>query len=137
MASPAIAPNQAQDVPLELFGVTVTEIPPADLPEGLSPLTRDVVFLPGTVQSRPGLKKLFNAAVSPATSVVYQKSYVQPNGLPLTLILTSDGKLWSEDVTNGTISQIGSTTPASVGVLYGQSVSAFGREYIALSDLNH
>lgn len=133
MSSPNLAP-QMVDVPLDLFGGTDTELAPSDLPEGLSPDNQDVIFIPGEVDSRPGLSKLFNTPFLSGTgSVLYQKSYVQPNGNPLNLYLTSDGSLWVEDVglTPGVYGQIG-TVPKH---LYGQSVSAFGREYIAFSDL--
>lgn len=129
MATPAIA----VDVTLSLFGGMDTEISPSDIPEGLSPDNQDMIFLPGDTSSRAGLHKEFPEPFPGGVSVVYQKSYVQPNNQALTLILTSDGKLWMEDVTNSpyTKTQIGSV-PAG---LYAQSVSAFGREYIAFSDL--
>lgn len=132
-APPIIAP--AIDVTLTLFGGMDTELSPSDVPEGLSPDNQDMVYAPGSTGSRPGLHKLFATPFPNNVSVVYAKSYVQPNGTPLTLILTSDGKLWVEDIANspGTYTQIGSTVPG----LYAQSVSAFGREYIAVSDLLH
>lgn len=124
------------EVTLSLFGGTDTEISPPDLPEGLSPDNQDMIFLPGDTSSRPGLKKLFAAPLTiGGVSVLYEKSYVQPNQETLNLYLTSDGVIWVEDVdsTPGVTTQI-STVPAG---LYGQSVSAFGREYLAFSDLLH
>ena len=136
MASPALAPPQVIDVTLSLFGGRKTDIAPADCPEGLSPDEQDNVFLPGDVQSRPGLARLFAPGqLTPGTSVFYAKTYVQPNGDPLTLILTSDGKLWVEDVGNAPgVAAALATVPQG---LYAQSVTAFGREYIAFSDLLH
>jgi len=131
MATPAIA----VDVTLSIFGGTDTEISPSDVPEGLSPDNQDMIFLPGDTSSRGGLHKEFPIPFPGGVSVVYQKTYVVPSGGALTLILTSDGKLWVEDVvtTPETYEQIG-TVPAG---LYAQSVSAFGSEYIAFSDLLH
>ena len=135
MATSALAPPQLVEVPLSLFGGNKTDIAPADCPEGISPDNQDGIFLPGVWSSRPGLQRLFENQLSPGTSILYAKTYVQPNNNPLTLVLTSDGKLWVEDVVNSPYiaSQIGLTTPG----LYAQSCSAFGREYMAFSDLLH
>lgn len=122
-------------VPLSLFSGLVTELAVPDLPEGLSPDNQDIVYLPGSVGSRPGLHKVYASAISGNVTVVYQKTYVQPNGQPLNLILDSAGNLWKEDVTNapGTLVSLGNV-PAGT---YAQSCSAFGREYIAISDGIH
>lgn len=136
MSTPALAGPQTAEITLSLFGGTDTELSPSDIPEGLSPDNQDLIFLPGDTSSRPCLHKLFNVPFPGGVSVVYEKSYVQPNGDPLTLILTSDGKLWVEDVANspGVATQIPAIVPPG---LYAQSISAFGREYIAVSDLLH
>lgn len=137
MASPAQAAPSVE-VNLSLFGGTDTEVAPSDLPEGLSPDNQDVIFLPGEVASRPCLRRMFPTAFPGGVSVTYAKTYVQPNGRPLTLVLTSDGKLWKEDVVFSAFdrTQIGSVPPTFSGT-YAQSISAFGREYIAFSDLLH
>lgn len=128
------------DVPLSLFGGLNTELQPPDIPEGVSPDNQDVVYLPGSVDSRPCLHKIFATAFPvvpplPEPTVMYGKTYVQPNNNPLNLYLDSNGIFYQEDVVNtpGTYSQVGTTTPG----LYAQSVTAFGREYIAFSDLLH
>lgn len=132
----AIAPPApAIDVTLSLFGGTDTEIAAPDLPEGLSPDNQDMIFFPGEVASRPGLRKLYSPAIEAGVSVLYQKTFVQPNGDPLTLILTSDGLFWREDVAFPGI--LGLTVVRVPAGLYAQSVTAFGREYIAFSDLLH
>src|SRR6267154_1885328 len=129
MGSQAILP-QVVDVTLSLFGGRKTDIAPSDCPEGLSPDEQDNVFLPGDVQSRPGLARLFalgklNSGLVDSgvtfPSVLYEKTYVQPNNQPITLILTSDGQLWAELVATGAgnPSVIGSV-PAG---LYAQSVT--------------
>ena len=141
MASPAqAAPPQIVDVPLALFGGTHTGVAPPDLPEGLSPDSQDMAFVPGEAFTRPCLAALWGTGnpkkrMAPAGNVamLYCKTYVQPNGDALTLALDAAGNLWVEDVGNspGTASQLAAVT-AGISAL---SASAFGREYIAFSDL--
>jgi hypothetical protein len=125
----------AVDVALQVFGGKNSELAPPNLPEGASPDNQDVAFLPGSVFSRPGLHKLFATPLPTNATVVYAKSYIQPNGNPLNLYLDSNGILWKEDVTAspGTYSQLLQTQPGS----YAKSCTAFGREYIAISDGQH
>lgn len=122
------------DVPLSLFGGLDTELSPPDLPEGISPDCEDVIFLPGSVSSRPGLHKAY-PAISGNPTLTYLKTYLQPNGSPLNLFLDSAGTFWKEDVTAnpGALVQIGTVVSGS----YAKSVTAFGREYIAVSDGEH
>jgi hypothetical protein len=137
MASPVLAPPDVKDVTLSLFAGLKTDIAPSDAPEGLSPDTQDGIYLPGEWISRPGLSRLFGTGVlTPGTSVLYEKTYVQPNDQPVTLALTSDGILWAEDFDvfgAGNVNALNEIPPG----LYAQSVSAFGREYLAFSDLLH
>jgi len=99
-------------VPLSLFSSLITELSPPDLPEGASPDNQDIVYLPGSVGSRPGVTRQLSVPLpgTPTPTIVYLKTYVQQNGNPLTLILDSNGVLWQEDVVNspGTVTQIGS-----------------------------
>lgn len=121
------------DVPLSLFGGTDSELAPSDCPEGVSPDNQEVMFLPGEVFSRWGLHGVLNSPTG--HPILYTKTYVQPNDAPLTLFLDSTGTLYMEDVQNspGAKSSIFTVSPG----LYAQSVTAFGREYIAFSDLLH
>ena len=121
------------DVPLSLFGGTDSELAPSDCPEGVSPDNQEVMFLPGEVFSRWGLSGVLESPTG--APILYTKTYKQPNDDPLTLFLDSSGTLYVEDVGNspGTYSDVFTVTPG----LYAQSVSAFGREYIAFSDLLH
>lgn len=131
----------AVEVPLSTFGSLVTEMSPPDLPEGVSPDNQDVVYAPGGVSSRPGLQKIFGtpfAAGGPAglvPTVTYAKSYVTPTGDIKNLFLDSNGVLWVEDFSNtpGVYTKLFTSTPGS----YAKSVTAFGREYIAISDGLH
>jgi hypothetical protein len=126
-------PEKLVDIPLSLFAGTASELSPSDCPEGVSPENQDVVFLPGSVGSRPCLHKLFTT--STGVAILYEKTYIQPNGDPLTMLLDANGQIWYEDVGNnpGVKVALATTTPG----LYAQSVSALGREYVAFSDLIH
>lgn len=121
----------AIDVPMSLFGGLNTELSPPDIPEGVSPDNQDVAFLPGNVMCRPRLEKILTTPDG-TTSIVYVKTFSQPNGTTLTLYLDSTGALWQENV----------NTNPGVGVLlnalnapsiYAQSVSFLGREYLAFN----
>src|SRR5580700_1282147 len=137
MGSAALAPPQVADVTLALFAGTKLDITPSDCPEGISPDTQDGIYLPGGWMGRPGLAKLYaTGQLTAGTSVLYEKTYIQPNNDPLTLILTSDGKLWVEDVGNSP-EELNSIWQVEPAALYAQSVTADGREYIAFSDLIH
>lgn len=123
------------DVPLTLFQGLNTEVAPSDVPQGQSPDNQDVVFKPGSVASRPCLSRLFLTPMPDGATVVYAKTYVQPSGDPLNLFLDSNGFLWKEDVNNspGTYTEITRVPPGSIAV----SETAFGREYLAISDGEH
>jgi len=126
-------PGSSIDVPCELFSGLNTELAPSDLPEGVSPDNQDVVFLPGSVQTRPGMHKLFNPAL--ATAPAWWKTFVQPNEDPLTLIY-DNLNLLVEDVNNspGTVSTVWSRMPNNAVM---KSATAFGSEWIASSDGKH
>lgn len=129
--------SQPQEIPLSLFSGTDSELSPSDCPEGISPDNQDAVFVPGNVGSRPCLHKVLGIPERGPfpQSVVYQKTYIQPNGEPLTLFFDSEGVLYVEDVANspGNFQQLAQLQLNR----YCQSVSAFGREYLAFSDLLH
>lgn len=124
---------QSVEVPvgLETFGGLITEMAPSDLPEGVSPDNQDVVYVPGSVASRPCLNRLYNQLPLGAT-VTYIKTFVQADGTPLTLLVDSTGGVWKEDVLNtpGVLVAIGQVSPGS----YCSSVTAFGREYMVFHD---
>lgn len=124
----------AVEVPLSVFGGLVSEMSPTTLPEGVSPSCNDCVFLPGNVSSRPGMQRVFATPIGPV-AVAYGKSYVDPAGTIFNLYLDSAGNIWGENITvaAGTLGLIATTTPGS----YAKSITAFGREYIAISDGMH
>jgi len=126
----ASIPATDKDVPLSLFGGANTELSPSDLPEGGSPDSEDVEFVPGSVKTRRGFHSILT---SPAFfNIIYEKTYLQPNAVPINLLLDQGGNLWQEfpTITPGQKSLL------RTGIVDGwaQSVTAFGREYIANSD---
>jgi hypothetical protein len=121
------------DAPLELFGGLVTDMPAADLPQGVSPDCQDVAFLQGAVKTRPGLVSQFSPIVSPLggnPTVNYLKTYTQPNLTRTLLALDANGTLWGE-TSPGVLSQIASGMAANSAA---NSTSLFGREYLTLHD---
>jgi len=118
------------DVPLELFGGLLTEMSSADIPEGASPFCQDVDFELGQVFTRAGLTALFAGQIT--GSVNYVKTFTLPNGDNQLLLLDSSGKFYFEDTSHnpGTLVLIGTVLPGMLA----QSVTQFGREYIAFSD---
>jgi hypothetical protein len=129
-----IASPDVREIPLSVFSGLVTNMDPVALPSGSSPDCSDVSFLPGGVSNRPCLQKVFATPMGTAT-VTYAKSYVDPAGVIRNLYLDSSGNLWVENVsaTPGTYTLLTTTTPGS----YARSITAFGREYIAVSDGLH
>lgn len=116
-------------IALTNWGGIVTEVPPMNVPEGASPDNQECVFKPGSVGSRPGFQRVFAEAVGTVT-FTYGKSYIDPLNVVRNLYLASDGTLYLED---NPPTPIGTTTPGT----YAKSVTAFGREYIAISDGLH
>lgn len=113
------------EVALNVFGGQNIEIAPSDLPQGLSPDLNNVAFLPGSVFSRPPLERLLTYPDN--CQILYAKSYTKRDGTVVQIILDSLGRIWADST------QIGSTAPGNRM----KSVTAFGREYIALSDGLH
>jgi hypothetical protein len=124
-------PAGSQQIPWTLFGGLNSELEAPTLPEGLSPDCQDVAFVPGNVYTRPATSKIFATSFG-GIGVTYQKSFVQPNGDPLNLILTSDGVMHQQDVNNSPTST--TTIFSVVPGVYASSVSQFGREYFAFHD---
>src|SRR5215469_367828 len=128
-------------VPLNTLAGLVTEIAPTALPEGVSPANQEMSFLPGSVGSRSGFAKVFENPFpmgGPSNfipTVVYAKSLITTSGDIKNLFFDSNGILWVEDWTNspGTYTQLFAATPGARMT----SITAFGREYIAISDGLH
>lgn len=131
-------PQSADDRPIALttFGGLVTYINPTALPMGVSPDCSDCTFLPGGVSQRPCFKKVFAAPLYPNAQRTYGKSYVMPNGTILNLYFYDNGAITVENLTTapGVETLLSQTSALNC---YAKSVTAFGREYIAISDGLH
>lgn len=129
-----VASPDTHEIPVTVWGGLVTYSDPTSIPMGVSPDCSDIQFAPGGTSSRDCFKKKFASAFG-AVTVTYAKSYVDPVGVVRNLYLDSAGNLWVENVTAspGTFSLLTTTTPGS----YAKSCTAFGREYIAISDTIH
>lgn len=127
-------PGADPQIPLTTFAGYVSYEDPVSLPAGASPACSDMVFQPGGTSSRPCLQKVFASPFGSFT-ITYGKSYVDLMGTIRNLYLDSAGNLWVENVTSspGTYTLLTTTKPGS----YAKSVTAFGREYIAISDGLH
>ncbi len=127
----SVSKDTRVQVALTNWGGLVTEVPPMNVPEGASPDNQEVVFNPGKVGARPGFAHIFDAAVGTVT-FTYGKSYTDPLNFVRNLYLASDGTLYLEN---------GAGVPTVLGTtgagLYAKSTTAFGREYIAISDGLH
>jgi hypothetical protein len=130
-----ISPSGAVAVPLTVFGGEVTQVPAESLPENVSPACPDMFFTPGQTFSRPGLDKQGTALPAGGVNnyiptVVYEKSFVTPTGDIKNLFFDSNGALWVTDLSTGIRTLLLQSTPGC----YCKSITAFGREYIAISD---
>jgi hypothetical protein len=114
------------DLSVEVLGSYVCERTPETLPIGSSPFNQDCQYTPGGVGTRPGVSQVIpNSA--PDT---YIKTFVDEQGNNHTLFLDTNGDLWDE-FPQGTVNLIsGGIIPGSLC----NSVTAFGREYMAFSD---
>ena len=123
----------AIQVPYTNFLGLNTDLAPGDLPEGGSPDNQDIIYLPGEIDSRPCLHKLY--AVNGTLGVTYQKTYIKADGTPINLVLYTDGSIWQEDVLNnpGVLTKIGNVAPNS----YCISVTFGSKEYMAFHDGLH
>ena len=101
-----------------------------DLPQGASPFNQDVDYELGAVFTRAGLTAYFAGKISGAVN--YAKTFTLPTGQNQLLILDQAGGFYySTDWV--TLHQIGTVISSPVGP-YANSVTQFGREYLAFSD---
>jgi len=134
MPIPPRAQTQDVDVPLDEFGGLVTELSPADIPMGASPLCQDVDFFLGQVFTRAGLRSMLVADLPVNATCNYLKTFLLPNTNNEMLILDGQGNFYYEDVTNapGSVNLIGKVTGGS----FANSATQFGREWLAFHDNN-
>lgn len=131
----AFNPSNAADCAVEVFGGWVTEMAPINVPLGVSPDCPECAFSPGSVFTRAAFEKVFNPPLASNTTITYGKSFVAPDKTIYNLYLASNGTLYLENLTNspGTATSLFSSFPG----LYARSATAFGREFIAISDGSH
>lgn len=126
------APDPAKQLSLGVFGSLVTEVVPEALAEGVSPDNQDLEFVPGSISSRRCLAKVFSTPF--AGNPTYAKSYVAPDGTIYNLYFDTSGAVTVENftATPGTRTLIYQAVQTTG--LYAKSITASGREYIAISD---
>lgn len=122
-------PYGLEPMKIERFGGLNTLLDATNLPVYASPDCQDVQFAPGSVSTRPGTTSVF-AALGGNPTVNYLKSYITPTALLRALVLDSLGNFYKENPI-GTLALIGQIESSGV---YGNSVSLFGREYVAFGD---
>jgi len=127
-------PVNAADTALEVFGGWVTEMDPVNLPEGVSPECPESAFVPGSVFTRPAFRKVFDPPLAPDVTITYGKSFVAPDKTVYNFYLASNGVFYIQNITLGTPATFLFQTFSG---LYARSITAFGREYIAISDGFH
>lgn len=125
----------AVEIPLDILGSWVTEMDPTDLPPGVSPDCQDIGFTPGSCFSRPCLQK-YQAQYFSTGTMVHGKTLTLPDGTKYNLTADSDGFLLAQDLLTGG-SQNLFLSATNTFPSYWRSISAFGREYFAISDLLH
>lgn len=123
--------KDAADLALTQYGGLVTAIyaPGRGLPAGASPNCQDNIYPPDSVETRPGALDIFAALTAQPR---YMRSYKDSQEQLHTLILA--GNLYEEfPLGASSLTELLAMPSGS----YGKSVTAFGREYIALSDGEH
>lgn len=113
----------------ERFGGLNTLLDPTNLPSFASPDCQNIEFFPGLVRSRAGLVSQF-AAIGGNPTINYLKTFVTQNSAIRALALDSLGNFYKENPF-GTLANVATIEQPGA---YGNSVSQFGREYLALGD---
>ena len=106
---------------------------PTDVPKGHSPDCRNVTFVNGRVQKRAGTTSVYSA---PSASIVSMKEYVKLDTSQRRLLfLESNGAITKETGIGVFVGVTGDLVEASLAdTLVFNSVTMFGREYMAFSD---
>ena len=126
--------GKGAEIGLDVFGGIVTEMSATDVPPGVSPDNAEMSFVPGSVFTRAGFRKVLPSPIVGNPAVTYGKSYQDPTGAIRNLYFDAQGALWVEDLSSpGVLTLLLQSTPDC----YAKSVTAFGREYIAISDGLH
>lgn len=122
---------------LDKFGGLNTLIDATNLPVYASPDCSDVEFLPGLVRTRPGTASVFSA-IGLNPTVNYLKTYIAPtvaDSIRTLALMSFSGRssLYKENATlsPGVIASVNDNLKPNS---YLNSVSLFGREYLASGD---
>lgn len=110
----------------------MSEIAPSDLPAGASPNCQDVQFPLGSWKTRGGLGGGVFAALAGNPTINYQKTYVDQSRNKRFLFLDSSGSV-NQEFPQGTLAIGINSIPISAGS-YAKSATAYGKEYLAISD---
>src|ERR1700680_3723941 len=120
------------DLPLEVFSGMVSEIAPSDLPAGASPKCQDVQFPLGCWRTRPGLGGGVFAALAGNPTINYQKTFVDQAQNKRFLFLDATGAV-NQEFPQGALTLGINSIPIPAGS-YAKSATAYGKEYLAISD---
>ncbi|MCI0725048.1 MAG: hypothetical protein L0338_39700 [Acidobacteria bacterium] len=117
-----------EPIPIDTLGGLISILDGADVPLGASPDCRDVQFFPGNVRTRPGLDPIHT--LTAGSNVQYVKTFITPDLTARLLMFDSLGHMWKET---------GPGAKTEVSPNFGaddvfESVTLFGREWIAASD---
>jgi hypothetical protein len=112
---------------LSLFSSLYQDMNPTDLPEGLSPDNQDVWFLPGSVSTRPAVKRYLNSAIGGTPQILSEDDFPLPSGQHVGIFLDANGAIWQRN-TNGTTTQLTSVNAAG---LQFKSETAFDKQFYA------
>lgn len=129
MGGPVAGPYGLTAMQVQNFSGLNTLYDPTNLPPFSSPDCPDVEFFPGVVQTRPPLVSQFTV-ISGNPSINYLKTYITPSAVLRTMALDSLGILWQENPA-GILLNVGAI---EVPGAFANSVTLFGREYIAVGD---
>ena len=137
-----------QDIPHDVFGGTLSEVGPSNMPSGGSPANLNVEFLPGLVRTRGGLQieQSFSIPGGPY-QVRYSKSYGQTPESQVDLVLLFNPAENTQLIGIGPSTVVGNVfgygnvlpwAPFAVNPgfngPFAKSSTQFGREYIAISE---
>lgn len=125
-----------KEINVSVYGGLVTLNPPQTLPNGVSPANSDCQFTPGAVKSRAGLVK-FLATPLGALPINYGKTYIDPTGIVRNFYLTSDGNFWMQIVAPAALAAVPAVIFTTIPGSRARSTTAFGREFVAISDGFH
>lgn len=119
--------SEAFNSELSLFSSLYQDMNAIDLPAGLSPANEDMWYIPGSVQTRPGLRKFLSPALTGNPTIMSVVDYPQASGDFVTTFLDSLGRLYQKDSASGAVTQMDRVPP---GIQF-KAENAFGKQWYA------